>query len=162
MPVSATFSVSSMSIRLASSLAKAAACAGVLLPDAASGLAVSIASRHLSTNSMSVSVRSSGETAGGRSSAPVPSVVRPARPASRVSSSSPSEIGRMRGINSARWPDAARNASCAARAARRVGSSSVTSGSVIGVGLSPPGAGTLPLRMARASAVKNGTPGGTV
>ena len=160
---SATFSRSKMSISLASSAARLAAWAGVLEPAANwSGLSRSMAVRHCSTNCIRVSVRSSAEMAGGRSSPPEPKVESPARPLSKFKSSSPSEIGRMRGISSARAPEAARKASCAARAARRVGSSSVTSGKVSGLGLVPPGFGKWPLSTACASAVRNGLPGGTV
>ena len=160
---SETFSVSTKSMRLASSAARAAAWAGVLLAAPASSESVlALTSRQRCTSCMSVSVRSKGETAGGRSSAPVPSVVRPASPDSRVSSSSPSEMGRMRGISSDRAPDAARNASCNARAARRVGSNKVTSCRLRTSSFGPPATGRSPLKSARVKLERKPSPGGTV
>ena len=76
------------------------------------------------TSCISISVRSSGLIAGGASSAAMPVTLVSARLARSDRSPSPSEIGRMRGMTMARAPDTARNASRAARAARRVGSSS--------------------------------------
>src|SRR5690606_22955546 len=71
-------------------------------------------------------------------------------------------MGRIRGSRIARWPEAVRNASCRARAARRVGSRIVISGRSSGSGGPPPGEGRSPDRTALASAGKNGWPGGTV
>ncbi len=141
-PSSGTFSVSTMSMSRASSAARCAACAGVLAPAAAAcspRCAVSLVSRRMvcdqrCTSMVSTRRRSISLTAGGRSSASVPSVPGLASPESSVRSSSPAEIGRICGSVMARPPDALRKASCMARVARRVGSSSVTSGSSSGLG----------------------------
>ena len=164
-PSSGTFSVSTMSIRRASSAARCAACAGVLAPAAAAcspRCAASPVSRRMVCDQRCTSIvktrrRSISLTAGGRSSASVPSAPGLARPDSSVRSSSPAEIGRICGSVIARPPEAVRKASCMARVARRVGSSSVMSGSCSGLGARPPVAGKSPLRIAAATAWRNGS-----
>ena len=100
--------------------------------------------------------------AGACSSASAPDGPNSARLEINDRSPSPSEIGWIRGMMSARVFATARKASLATRAARRVGNRSVIFGSDRISGARPPGAGRSPFKIARASASRNGTPSGRV
>ena len=132
------------------------------MPPMASVLALAIASDQRMTSCVSTSRRSILLTAGGTLSAPEASVSRLAIPLSNVRSSWPSAMAMILGSSMARPRPARRKASCSARVARRVGISSVMLGSSIGLGGRPPATGKSPLRIAEASASRNGCPAGTV
>ena len=162
-----------MSISRASSAARFAACAGVSPRRAGVGreLAGGVRARRAlarstrrTTSMVSTSRRSISPTAGGRSTAAVPNASVAREP--RSAGSGPPRLRRSAGSRQQSWRGRRRRfrkASCTARAARRVGSSSVMPGRSSGSGCAPPGCGQIAVQDRRGRTLeKRAAPGGTV